>query len=34
VRNTSFPDVAAAWRDADRRIKEKLDEGYTEVDEG
>jgi hypothetical protein len=32
--STSFPGAAAAWRDADLRIKEKLDDGYSEVDEG
>src|SRR5262249_41732851 len=32
--STSFPRIAAAWRDADQRIKEKIDDGYAEVDEG
>jgi hypothetical protein len=32
--STSFPGIAAAWRDADQRIKEKIDDGYAEVDEG
>ena len=28
-----FPSIVAAWRDADRKVREKLEAGYTEVDD-